>query len=280
MNPAQPADSSEEAPFKHSGLKHRAIAWVSMNLFDSVTYTIRHGLLKGMKRKGGLGWLPARLSNAVVTKEQRFWSALDFTGMTVYDIGAFHGMLTLHFARTAKTVIAFEPNTKNRNRLAENLSLNNFKNVLVRPVGIGSCTATHRMVGTPLIPGAASIDESAISLLEHSDAPLMEEEIMVVTLDEDIQRSNLPIPDFVKIDIEGLELQAVTGARNTLERYHPTLFLEMHGQTIAEKKRKVAEIVDLLWKIGYRSIRHVETNQMITPDTSEIAKEGHLYCRV
>ena len=56
------SDLNEDLPFRHYTLKHRAIAWISTRLFDHATYTVRHGLLKGMKRKGGLGWVPAVLS--------------------------------------------------------------------------------------------------------------------------------------------------------------------------------------------------------------------------
>ena len=94
---------TEDLPFRHYTLKHRLIAWVSMHLFDSATYTVRHGLLKGMKRKGGLGWIPAMFSSGVITAEQQFWSGLNLTGMTVYDVGAFQGLLTLFFASRAKS---------------------------------------------------------------------------------------------------------------------------------------------------------------------------------
>ena len=47
-------DLKEDLPFRHYTLKHRLIASLSMHLFDTVTYTVRHGLLRGMKRKGGL----------------------------------------------------------------------------------------------------------------------------------------------------------------------------------------------------------------------------------
>ena len=59
----------EDLPFRHYTLKHRLIAWISTHLFDTRTYTVRHGLLKGMKRKGGLGWVPTMFSSGVVTAE-------------------------------------------------------------------------------------------------------------------------------------------------------------------------------------------------------------------
>ena len=149
-------DLKADLPFRHYTLKHRLIAWISTHLFDSATYTVRHGLLKGMQRKGGLGWVPAMFSPGIMTAEQHFWSGLNLSGMTVYDVGAFHGLLTLFFASRAKAVVCFEPNTQNHKRLMENLMLNGIKNVEVRKVGVGPRRETRRMVGSPLMPGGAS----------------------------------------------------------------------------------------------------------------------------
>ena len=52
----------------------------------------------------------------------------------------------------------------------------------------------------------------------------------------------------------------------------------MHGDTIAEKRRKVAEIVDILTEYGYENIRHVETDTRITPgQLIGRVTQGHLY---
>lgn len=269
----------EDLSFRHYTLKHRLIAWISMHLFDTATYTVRHGLLKGMKRKGGLGWVPATFAFGIMTTEQQFWSGLNFSGMTVYDVGAFQGLLTLFFASRAKAVVCFEPNTQNHRRLMDNLMLNGIKNVQVRKVGVGSRRETRRMVGSPLTPGGASVDGKTVEGLLRSGVETVAEEIIIVTLDEELGQSSLPKPDFIKFDIEGWEIEALRGARNTLELYKPTLFLEVHGETIREKKRKVAEIVDFLWELNYRRIRHIETGTAITPENASVAMEGHVYCQ-
>ena len=269
----------EDLPSRHYALKHRLIAWISLHLFDTATYTVRYGLLKGMKRKGGLGWLPATFPTGVVTAEQRFWSDLNLSGMTVYDVGAFEGLLTLFFASRAKAVVCFEPNTRNHKRLMENLMLNGIKNVEVRKVGLGSHHETRKMVGNPLMAGGASVDEKMGEELLRSGLGTVVEEISIVALDDEIPRVNLPAPNFIKIDIEGWEIEALRGARNTLELYNPALFLEMHGETIREKRRKVAEIVAFLWEINYRRIRHIETGVSITPENTSVGIEGHLYCQ-
>jgi FkbM family methyltransferase len=233
-----------------------------------------------MQRKGGLGWVPAMLSPGVMTAEQQFWSDLQLGGMTVYDVGAFHGLLTMFFASRAKTVVCFEPNTQNRKRLLENLKLNGIGNVQVRNTGVGSRRETLKMVSSPLMPGFSSVNGKTVEELLHAGVKTVAEDISIVTLDEEIPEAGLPSPDLIKIDIEGWEIEALRGARQTLAQHKPALFLEMHGETIAEKKRKVAEIVAFLWEIGYRNVRHIESGALITPENSAVAMQGHLHCRM
>jgi FkbM family methyltransferase len=275
----QPDLLNEDLPFRHYTRKHRLIAWISTHLFDRTSYTVRHGLLQGMRRKGGLGWIPAMFSPGTMTAEQQFWRDLDLRGMTVYDVGAFHGLLTLYFAARAKAVICFEPNTQNHRRLLENLALNGIGNAEVRKVGVGSRRETLKMVGMPLMPGGASVDAKTAEELLRAGVETVIEEIPIVSLDEEIAAAHLPAPDFIKIDIEGWEIEALRGARETLESHQPALFLEMHGETMREKKRKVGEIVAFLWETGYRRIHHIESGTAITPANTSVAVEGHIYCQ-
>jgi len=282
-NTAIVCDLKEDLPFPHPhyALKHRFEAWVSLHFFDNVTYTVRRGLLKGMKRRGGLAWIPRIFSGDALNPEEQFLCRLGLTGATVYDVGAFHGLMTLFFSSRAGRVVCFEPNTENRKRLNENLKLNGVNNVEVRSVGVGSRRETRRMVGSPLMRGIASVDEKTVEEFSRVWAKPEIEEISIVTLDEEIARasvSSMPAPDFIKIDVEGWELEVLRGASNTLEFYKPALFLEMHGETIREKKKKVTEIVSFLFEHNYRSIRHIETGSMIRPENAYVAMEGHLHC--
>jgi FkbM family methyltransferase len=161
----------------------------------------------------------------------------------------------------------------------ENLMLNGIKNVEVRKAGVGSRRETRKMAGSPLMPGGASVDGKTVEELLRARAGTVVEEISIITLDEEIPQASLPAPDFVKIDIEGWEIEALRGARHALESYKPALFLEMHGETLREKGRKVAEIVAFLWEIHYRRIHHIESGTTITPENTSVAVEGHLYCQ-
>ena len=268
----------EDQHFQHYTLKHHVVSWVSRELFDRYTYTVRHGLLRGLKRKGGLGWIPQVFSRSIETAEIDFWRKLPLDGLTVYDVGSFEGLLALFFASRAKQVICYEPNSRNHRRLLDNIELNGFKNVLVRKSGVGEARQQIQLVWNPAMPGGASAETSTAAHLQDTVSGAQVETIPVTTLDQDAEEHGLPGPDLIKIDIEGWELQALRGAKQLLQRFRPALYLEMHGETLAEKKRKVADIVQFLEEAGYRQIEHVETGQQVTTANCQIAVEGHLYC--
>jgi FkbM family methyltransferase len=211
--------------------------------------------------------------------EECFWMSQNLKNLVMYDIGAFHGLLTLFFAQECRQVISYEPNTRNHARLIENIQLNGLKNVLVRQVGLGSKSEVVTMMTSQLMPGGASTERNTVAGLLNSGVPVLSEQISITTLDDDIHKASLPRPDFVKLDIEGGELPALVGARNTLLTYHPLLYLEMHGETMNLKIENAAAIVSCLNEFGYSEILHIESGTRITADNSFVAAEGHLYCQ-
>lgn len=266
--------SQEQSTIEHFSTRQRLISWISQRVFGNVEYTCRHGLLAGLKRKGGLGWLPASLSGSLEDEELRFWRAQTFTDRVVYDVGAYHGLLGLYFAKSAQQVVCFEPNDYNRMRLTDNVSINRMTNVHVRPVGIGASVATGTLVYSPLMTGAASI--------VPSDAPpragteeAVRKSVAISTIDVEVNSGLVP-PDFIKIDVEGLELAVLQGASQVLAERRPELFLEMHGNSIQEKRANVRAIVDFLVCAKYR-ILHIESGSLVVLDTADVAMEGHLF---
>jgi hypothetical protein len=134
------------------------------------------------------------------------------------------------------------------------------------------------MVAAPSMMGGATLDPAGAAGLRDSGEALRSEQIQVVALDQDIVAHSLPAPDLIKIDIEGFELEALRGARETLLTYRPRLYLEMHGETMNQKRRNVAAIVAYLEELGYRDILHVESGAKITSANAAVAAQGHLYC--
>ena len=263
----------------HYTLRHRVIASLSQRL-DGLTYTQRHGLIRGMRRQGGLGFLPALLAGGNhETAEHRFLRALDLSGKVVYEIGAFQGILTLFFSSRAKEVIAYEPNPPSYQRVLQNLRLNGRNNVRVRHLAVGELEGSLTLLSDPLMPGGTSGDPVVAGQIRDS-ATAQSVTVPVVTLDGDIRGARLPRPDLIKIDIEGMELPALRGMSAILRTHHPELYLEMHGADLQQKSANVRNIVEFLTGLGYDYILHVESGERILPANATRAREGHLYVRV
>ncbi|REJ67260.1 MAG: FkbM family methyltransferase [Planctomycetota bacterium] len=262
---------------KHFSKRHIWEARISQ-LLDGFVYTQKHGLAKGMRRKGGLGFLPAFLSRGDDTNpEYLFFMNLDLEGKVVYDIGVFEGITTMFFSRRAKQVVSYEPNPGSLARVRENLRLNNVTNVELRDRAVGNAAGSITLTLDPLMPGAASADNEIASQMDSGDVA-EKVEVEVVRVDDDIRAQGLPDPDFVKIDIEGFELAALEGMREMLGRAHPNIYMEMHGATREQKLENVRNIVNFVSDLGYADLRHIESDTPITRDNSDVAAEGHLFC--
>jgi FkbM family methyltransferase len=262
----------------HYSLRHRMIATLSQRL-DGITYTQRHGLIRGMRRRGGLGFLPAILAGGNhETPEHRFLRGLDLAGKVVFEIGAFQGILTLFFSSRARAVIAYEPNPPSYQRVQQNLRLNGRGNVQLRHLAVGDAAGSLTLMCDPLMPGGTSGDPAVAGQIQGASVATSVT-VPVVTLDEDIAAAGLPAPDLIKIDIEGMELTALRGMTGTLARHRPDLYMEMHGATVEHKDRNVRAIVEFVSAHGYGEITHVESGERITIANATRARRGHLYCR-
>ncbi len=252
----------------------KTITYLLHSLFRNYCFTVNHGLSRGCKKKGGLEFLPRRS-----TTEEKFLGGLHLTRQTVYDVGSYDGLYTLYFAKTVGKegwVIAFEPNPNNFAQLVNNVKLNGFKNVKAFKIGIGEEKKRVTLVFRNTYPGSGSIQQD-IKAYHLRHRGLKSIEIEIDSIDGQIVSHDLPGPDFVKIDVEGAELDVLIGMKETIERYKPRLFIEVHGITMQQKIENAKNIVGLLTEKNY-TICHVESGEIITFSNAQVAKEGHLYC--
>lgn len=262
-------------------MKIKKLAAVTLNkVFKNQTYTVRHGLAKGLKRKGGLAFLPASIASAPErVEEESFLLNLKLDGQTIYDVGGDQGIYTLFFASRVGDngkVVTFEPNPESYRRIIMNVRLNEFQNVDVRPIGLGEKKDKLTFVFPDGEPARGSADRGIQAQILQEKKP-RSIEIEVNSLDDEMTSADLPKPDLVKIDVEGLEMDVLLGMKKTIEKHRPNLFIEVHGADQQSKDDNARQVVRFLLNAGY-SVTHVESKQGITHANIETARQGHLYC--
>ena len=55
-------------------------------------------------------------------------------------------------------------------------------------------------------------------------------EITTLCLDDEVAEGRLPVPTFIKVDVEGAEAEVLEGARRIVAEHHPTLLVSTHGE--------------------------------------------------
>jgi hypothetical protein len=121
--------------------------------------------------------------------------------------------------------------------LCANVALNSLVNVLTRHAGVG---ATRGELRLPVIDPRKSGNYGAMKIEGYREG----EPVDLLQIDA----LNLPRCDVMKIDVEGMETQVLQGARNTIQKFQPILFIE--NDTV-ERSRELLNTIFALDYVGY-----------------------------
>ena len=150
-------------------------------------------------------------------------------GDVVFDLGAHQGYYSVIFQKMvgpAGRVYAFEPFAVNADIVRFN-SLLNHADIEVFNVGIGKQRETLK----------ASVAHESIGIMNTPDA-------VDVTIDVLDSYAHLQ-PNFVKIDIEGAEIDALASASKILDQ-RPNMLIEVHTSFLEKFGRRVQDLFDIL----------------------------------
>jgi FkbM family methyltransferase len=139
------------------------------------------------------------------------------------DVGAHLGSFTLLLAKYAKVVVAVEPDPRAVRMLASNISANRLSNVIVFPYACSS--SDDRELSLKLKRGGTS------SIVQSPDGDVTVRAIKVDTIVEALRLEKV---SFLKVDVEGHELEVLRGAQNTLSKYRPILLVELWPENARE----------------------------------------------
>jgi FkbM family methyltransferase len=168
---------------------------------------------------------------------QRVFSRLVAEGQTVFDIGSnvgFYTLLASTLVGEEGHVVAFEPLPENQDFLLKHLKMNRIRNVRLVKAAVSNASGVARF---------EAVGNRSMGHLTGGDHGI---EVKTVALDDLVNSREIEVPDCIKVDVEGAEVQVLQGASRLLGSSHPTLLLATHGE------KAHFECYELLQKLGYK----------------------------
>ena len=165
------------------------------------------------------------------------------TDDTVFDVGAFLGWHTLFAAKAAEDglTVAFEPHPVSFSRLEEVLRC---------------AEGTVQSYNYALSDAEASVtiprNSSSGAEISEDTSTIEGFETKAVRGDELIQSENLPVPNVIKIDVEGKEKEVLDGLKRTISSDEcRVIYCEMHPQKSLFGNALYSKVVDCLENVGF-----------------------------
>ena len=208
----------------------------------SIRNVTREGFALRLDISDYMQWL---LYFGIETEPRQALYELIQPGMTILDVGANIGETSLMFSRlTGKNgqVFAFEPDPDTFAHLKEHLSINHVDNVNPIQFALGD------------VPGTFFLGHNANNTAGNRISDEHGKEITVTTADQFVPGLHLAHIHFIKIDIEGFEVRMLKGAKDTIEKYKPVMFIEAVNEFLTLQGSSTAELLRLLESMNYKSI--------------------------
>lgn len=170
-------------------------------------------------------------------------------GELLYDIGANVGMYSIYAASKGVKVIAFEPESQNYAQLNRNIFLNHLQNhVTALNLAVGNqCSIDYLYMSGFTVGGALNNLGSSVDYNHRPIEAKFKQGVMSISLDELIEKYNLPVPNHIKIDVDGLESEIIHGAEKTLGHAGLKSILVELNESLSED----ANVIGIMQRNGF-----------------------------
>jgi FkbM family methyltransferase len=182
-------------------------------------------------------------------------------GMQAIDVGASYGLYTVAMARAvgdAGRIWAFEPTPLTADCLTRSLELHGGHVLLTR-------SAVSDQAGILSFAAGARSELNAVGASGNAL------QVQAVTLDQMSAMHGWKEVDFVKLDVEGHELEVIRGGAEFFASASPLVMLEVKASD-----RFDLRALELLLEMGYEAYRLLPGPQMLVPYDPREAVDGFL----
>ncbi len=197
-------------------------------------------------------------------------------GMTVLDIGAHHGLYALLASKCVRPggkVFAFEPSPRERKTLLGHVKINRCKNVTVEGLAIGS---EEKDTSLFVVQGSNTGCNSLRAPAADVAGALLPTPVRVVRLDDWLERRGVGHIDFIKLDVEGGEIEVLKGAERLLLRSpRPVILAEVQDIRTQQWGYPAKEIITSLQQKDYQWFRISDDGSLEALDTTANSFEGN-----
>jgi FkbM family methyltransferase len=153
-------------------------------------------------------------------------------GVVTVDCGANVGVHTIEWAKHMTgwgVVVAIEAQERIYYALAGNIAINNCFNARAIHAAVASRAGSMKM---PTLDHLAPASFGSLELSKRADTEPIGQPVdysesrMVDVRAVNLDSFNFPRLDLIKMDVEGMELDALAGAEKCIAKYHPMLLVE------------------------------------------------------
>ena len=175
---------------------------------------------------------------------------------SILEIGSCVGVVSFIFSQlTNKIVYAFEPNLISFNLLINNIKANNLKNIKAFNLGVGNLKKSKIIFSHP-----DNIGQTILGLDKNDIKNSKGQEVTMISIDN---MDFLKDIGFVKIDVEGYELEVLRSGKKFFTENNPIVVVEFHGYDIkGEWKTSESGVVEKMKSYHYKVIEKRE-NKLI-----------------
>ncbi|OHC75523.1 MAG: hypothetical protein A3G18_09385 [Rhodospirillales bacterium RIFCSPLOWO2_12_FULL_58_28] len=195
----------------------------------------------------------------------------------IFDVGANIGLSALAFSRiNGASVYGFEPTPSTFSFFEENIRINNVKNII--PVNIGlSDKKASMLIGPPKIDS----DSGNFTVYVNQDDPairILSQEARFDTLDNYIADNDIRRMDYLKVDVEGHEINFLKGGIATIKKFRPIIQLEYYFCSQQMAKHTPEELLSLLHEINYTIFIFEVLSSFLSPlDINELVNHPEAF---